>query len=192
MTNRDLVLNLLKLYSVKIAFSGESFPLSSGEQSKVYLDVKKTMLHGRVHVPIASLIYEILAEGTFGPVEALAGVALGGCHLASIVSVYASMANASSPIPLHVIYVRKEAKDHGTKRLVERPLLAEWTRVVLLEDVVTTGKSTMAAVDELRKERMDVVGIVSVVDRRENKTEYLGGQIKFRSLFTLEEVIKDG
>ena len=74
--------------------------------------------------------------------------------------------------PLDALYVRKEAKDHGTKKLVEGDKsISPGTRVALLEDVVTTGGSSLKAVEKLRAAGATVVGIVALVDRLEGGAE---------------------
>lgn len=187
---RALVLDLLKLYSVKIAAPGEEFTLASGAKSRFYIDVKKTAFHAKVHFPLANMLYDELAAGAFGVVEGVAGVALGGCHLASIVAMYAS---AHAQPALNVFYVRKEGKDHGTKSLVEGPQHGPEHRVVLLEDVVTTGGSSLKAVEQLQAAHCVVRGIVAVIDRRpkSERSDTLGG-LPFRSLFTLADFSEDG
>lgn len=182
---RQTVLDLLKLYSVKIAPPGEEFTLASGAKSKFYIDVKKTALHHKAHLSLAYLLYDVLANGHFGPLEGVAGVVLGGCHLASIVGLYAALQGKTN---LNVFHVRKDPKDHGTKTLVEGPAHGPDHEVVLLEDVVTTGGSSLAAVQNLRDAKCKVSGILAVIDRRAkaDRTEYLGG-VPFRSLFTLAD-----
>src|SRR5271156_2705142 len=88
---RDRILHLLKTQSLKIAPPGEEFDLASGEKSRFYLDVKKTAFHGSAHFPLAYLLYDVLAHGEFGAIQAVAGVPLGGCHLASILGLYAPL-----------------------------------------------------------------------------------------------------
>jgi orotate phosphoribosyltransferase len=100
--------------------------------------------------------------------EAVAGVELGGCPLASAVSLISFQRGR----PLSALFVRKEVKDHGSKKLVEgdralRPGLA----VVVLEDVITTGGSTLKAVEKLAEVGAQVVGVVALVDRREGGRE---------------------
>jgi len=187
-TERKYVLDLLKLYSVKVAAPGEEFTLASGGKSRFYVDVKKAALHADVHLPLATLLYDELeyrAIRTFGPVEAVAGVALGGCHLASIVAMYAILKGRTK---LHVAYVRQEAKDHGTKNLVERPLITPDQHIVLLEDVVTTGGSSLKAIRQLRENGYDVRGTIAVIDRRpvNERVATIDG-LPFRSLYTLDE-----
>ncbi len=182
---RSTILHLLKEHSVKIAESGKEFTLASGAKSRFYIDVKKTAMSAEAHFPLASLLYDKLAQGDFGAVEAVAGVALGGCHLASIVGLYA---RTDGQTKLNVVYVRKEAKDHGTKNLVEGPVMAPGSRVVLLEDVVTTGGSSIKAVNQLKDAGFLVTGILAVIDRRAkaDRTTHLNGQ-PFESLYTLDD-----
>jgi orotate phosphoribosyltransferase len=187
---RKLVLDLLKLYSVKIAIPGEEFTLASGAKSHFYIDVKKTALHAKVHFSLAHMLYDEASQAVFGTVEGVAGVALGGCHLASIVAMFAA---ARGQPGLNVFYVRKEGKDHGTKSLVEGPQHGPDHNVVLLEDVVTTGGSSLKAIEQLKAAHCKVAGIVAVIDRRpkSERTDTLG-DLPFRSLFTLADFSDDG
>jgi orotate phosphoribosyltransferase len=76
--------------------------------------------------------------------------------------------------PLDAIYVRKQAKDHGSARLMEGDVaLPDGARVVVLEDVVTTGGSTLKAVEKLRERRLKVAGVIGLVDREEGGAEAL-------------------
>lgn len=186
--DRNLVRKFLQLYAIQVAEPGAEYTLSSGEKTRYYCDAKRTLLHRRVHVPLACLLVGEI-ERTFAPISAVAGVVLGGCHLASITAMYASFKH---DLQWDVIHVRKQVKDHGTKNLVERPLMTEWQQVVLLEDVVTTGESSLRAAELLRKERLDVVGVLAIVDRRKERKGFLGSQYKFSSLFQFEELIGDG
>lgn len=182
---RSFVLNLLKVHSVKVAAPGEFFTLASGAKSRWYIDVKKTALNSKAHFPLAYILYDELAQGIFGGIEAVAGVVLGGCHLASIVAMYASTHGKTA---LDVVYVRKEAKDHGTKALVEHSTMRPDKPIVLLEDVVTTGGSSVKALYQLRETGYDIRGILAVIDRRDRdaRSEKLEG-VPFRSLFVLDD-----
>ncbi len=174
---REYLQGALKKYSVKIAPpEGPFFPLSAGGESRYYVDVKKTVLRAEVTRTLGLLLSWHLS---FFDVQAVAGVALGGCHLASAGAL-------ASNRPLHVIHVRKEPKNHGTKQLVECPDLPEGTKVVLFEDVVTTGGSSMRALNALQEKGFEVVGIIAIVDRRDQPTEELQGY-PLRALYTLKD-----
>jgi orotate phosphoribosyltransferase len=172
----------LKKYSI---IKGKEFTLSSGKKSNVYCDVKKTMLNGELIYPIANLLYNKIFYSKNGYlIKNVAGVALGGCHLASITAIYGANIYNS----LNVVYVRKESKSHGTKQLIEKSDNLSLNKIVLLEDVVTTGKSSIDAVNALVEAGYSVERIIAIVDRREVKSECLEN-IPFSSLFTLEELL---
>jgi orotate phosphoribosyltransferase len=178
-SEREQLIDWLDLFSVK---SGEEFTLASGQKSNVYVDVKKTAFHGRVTKLLAKLLFEKMIK-EFGHVQAVAGVVLGGCHLASIVAMH-------HPIGIDTIYVRKEAKGHGTKNLIEMPNCTWKESVVVIEDVVTTGASAVSAARLIEEAQLDVLGILAVVDRRAEKLPYIGGNLgyKFASLIDFEEL----
>jgi orotate phosphoribosyltransferase len=183
--DKRTVLDAIRAHSIRIAPPGEEFTLSSNAKSRIYIDLKKTMLRHDVHFPLAYALYDQLATGVFGPIHMVAGVELGGLHLASIVGLYAAMSGRTN---LDVIYVRKNAKDHGTRNLVEGP---RWhgAHVVLLEDVITSGQSAIRSLQNLREEGYDVRGTIAILDRREkeNRTSHIFG-LPFRSLFTIDDL----
>ena len=188
MIDRDLVKSLLKLHSLKVAKPGEpEFKLASGGTSRFYLDVKKTMLSSRAQLSLAALLFNTMTQ-EFGPVFAVAGVVLGGCHLASTVALYARMQHK---LELDVVYVRNEPKGHGTGALIESPSGASLKRTVLLEDVVTTSGSSYRAAEALREVGFEVVGVLAVVDRRSERVAWLGGQYPFCALYTFNEITED-
>lgn len=182
MIERNKLIEDLKLLSIK---KGEEFTLASGQKSNVYCDVKQTALFGASMHNLSKLLYQTAAM--FGPFHALAGVPLGGSLLATMAAMYCP--------PTHLILIRKEAKDHGTQKLVEAPP-AEifppqfFRKVILIEDVVTTGQSVLKAAKILEDVGYDIRGIVAVVDRRIDKTPTLG-DYGFRALVDFEELVKD-
>jgi len=136
--------------------------LASGKESDFFVDCKQSVLTAEGHALVGSLMFEAL-DG-LPPCDAVAGVELGGCPLASAVSLVSFQRGR----PLDALYVRKDAKDHGTKKLVEGDKsLRPGLRVVVLEDVVTTGGSTLKAVEKLGAVGAQVVGVVAIVDRLE-------------------------
>ncbi len=154
----DRLLELLTCHS----FARKKVVLASGRESDFFIDVKQTALLAEGHALLADAL--LRAMGELPPARAVAGVELGGCPLASAVALRSFERGA----PLDAIYVRKEAKDHGSRRMLEgNTHLPAGAKVVVLEDVVTTGGSTLRAVQRLREHDLDVVGVVAVVDRRE-------------------------
>ena len=187
-TSRISLLKVLVKYSYRCMPEGQEFTLASGEKSQHYVDVRRTALRAQGANLLAYNIYDLIAHGIFGGINGVAGVALGGCPLATATSMYA----LSDQRNLDVIYVRKEAKTHGSKRLVEHPYEDEYVKgkaFVLLEDVVTTGDSVAFAIVELEKLGIDVRGVIAVVDRRPTSSTHLGGK-QFRALTTLAEIIE--
>lgn len=177
MIERNKLIEDLKLLSIK---KGEEFTLASGQKSNVYCDVKQTALFGPSMHNMSKLVYRTAAM--FGPFHALAGVPLGGSLLATMAAMYCP--------PTHLILIRKEAKDHGTQKLVEAPPTELFKKVILIEDVVTTGQSVLKAAKILEDVGYDIRGIVAVVDRRVDKAPTLG-DYGFRALVDFEELVKD-
>lgn len=140
--------------------------LASGKESDFFIDCKQTILTAEGHALVGELMFDALAQ--LPACEAVGGVELGGCPLASAVALVSFQRGR----PLPALYVRKAQKDHGTAKLVEgdksiRPGMP----VALLEDVITTGGSSLRAVQSLKQTGVNVVGIVALVDRLEGGRE---------------------
>lgn len=163
--------------------------LASGRESDFFVDVKQTALLAEGHALIGERLLDVL-RAEFAPVAAVAGVVLGGCPLASAV---AARSFDRGPA-IDAIYVRKAAKDHGSRKLVEgADGLEPNARVVMVEDVVTTGGSTLAAYDILRDAGLRVVGVVAVVDRLEGGAEAIqAANLPFAALYTRSDIIGTG
>lgn len=161
-TAREQLVDLLRRRS----FEKRRVILASGRESDFFIDCKQAILTAEGHALTGALMFEAL--DLLPECDAVAGVELGGCPLASAVSLTSYVRGR----PLDALYVRKEAKDHGTKKLVEGDKsIQPGTRVALLEDVVTTGGSSLKAVEKLRATGAVVVGIVALVDRLEGGAE---------------------
>ena len=120
--------------------------------------------------------------------DAVAGVELGGCPLASAVALVTHQDGAGKD----AIYVRKEAKDHGSRRLLEGDAhLPKPAKIALLEDVVTTGGSTLKAAEKLEAAGYAVVGVIALVDRLEGGGETIAARYPFRALYTRRDFIPD-
>ncbi len=156
MSARDELLALLR----RDAYKQGRFTLASGRESDFFIDCKRVMLTAEGHRLIGAVLFDEVAalEGVTG----VAGVALGGCPLVSAVS----LTSALHGRPYDALYVRKEAKDHGTARRVEGSVPTGST-VALLEDVLTTGGSSRTAIEALRAEGWKVDRVLALVDREE-------------------------
>ena len=177
---RDL-LDLLK----SLAYRRGVFKLASGVESDFFIDCKQAVLTAQGHHLVGQLMLDGLRH--LPKCDAVAGVALGGCPLASAVSLMSQI--RARPVP--ALYVRKAAKDHGTAQLIEGPL-TPGMRVVMVEDVVTTGGSTLQAVDTLKGAGVQVVGAVVLVDRLEGGIEHLRrAGLEVVALYTRRDFVDD-
>ena len=150
----------------QLSFERRRVLLASGRESDFFIDCKQTILTAEGHALVGELMFQALGE--LPECDAVAGVELGGCPLASAVS----LVSYQKGRPLAGFYVRKARKDHGTTKLVEGDKsLTPGMRIVLLEDVVTTGGSSLKAVETLREVGAVVVGIIALVDRLEGGAE---------------------
>lgn len=179
-SKEDLRRTLLHLI-VKYAYREGNFVLSSGARSSYYINCKEVTLRAEGALTIGRLLLDALPKNT----DAVAGLTLGADPIVSAVSVVSALSNR--PIP--ALIIRKEAKGHGTKAYIEGPNLAEAAKVIVLEDVVTTGKSALLAVERLQAAGYKVLQIISLVDRKQGGRElYESQKLQFQALFTIEEL----
>ena len=177
---QELRRNLLSLLT-KFAYQEGDFTLSSGVKSSYYINCKQVTLRADGALTIGRLLFSQLPEDT----QAVAGLTLGADPLVSAVSVVSAYCN--KPIP--ALIIRKEPKGHGTKAYIEGPTLATGAKVVVLEDVVTTGRSAMLAVERLQAAGYQVEQIIALVDRQQGGKElYQSRGLKFQSLFSIQEL----
>ncbi|MBI2896995.1 MAG: orotate phosphoribosyltransferase [Deltaproteobacteria bacterium] len=181
---RERLLELLRQRS----FERKRVVLASGKESHFFIDCKQTSLTAEGHALLGELMLDAI-ERLSGPVDAVAGVVVGGCPLASAVSLTSHLRGRGLP----ALYVRKERKDHGSAKRVEGALgLRPGARVALLEDVVTTGGSTLGAIEALREIGSEVAGVVAIVDRAEGGAEAIrAAGAPFAALFDRRDFLKD-
>jgi orotate phosphoribosyltransferase len=181
----DRLLALLRTHS----FARRKVVLASGRESDFFIDCKQTVLRAEGHALVGAAMFDALDRLAERP-QAVAGVVLGGCPLASSVALVSHQRGE----PLDAVYVRQEAKDHGSRRLLEgNAHLPEGTRLAVLEDVVTTGGSTLAAVARLREHGYRVDGVIALVDRREGGADAIReAGLELVALYGREDFIGDG
>lgn len=182
--DRARLLALLREHS----FARRKVILASGRESDFFIDCKQTVLRAEGHALVGALMLEEALQLAPRP-RAVCGVELGGCPLASAVALVSFLRGE----PLDAVYVRKQAKDHGSRRLLEGDDAVEpGSPVVVVEDVTTTGASALRAVDALRERGFVVVGIVTVVDRLEGGREAIErAGLPLRALFSRADFIPD-
>ena len=157
------------------------FTLASGRSSDHYVNCKPVSLSGTGLALLGSLMLaEVEAEAV-----AVAGLTLGADPLVSAVALSAALAGRS----LDALIVRKEAKGHGTGAWLEGPLPEPGQVITVLEDVVTSGGSSLKAVHQLREAGYRVQRVVTIVDRQEGGQDALeAAGLELRSLFQLEAI----
>ncbi len=156
------------------------FTLASGKRSTFYIDIKQASTDPDVLEVIADEMARVVQLNGI-ECDRLAGVVLGSIPLAVALSLR---------MKLQYIMVRKEKKDHGTQRMIEGSL-NKGDRVLMVEDVVTSARSVMEAIEMVRASGGIVTDVLSVVDRQEGGEQSLNDMgIKLYSLVTSEELLR--
>jgi orotate phosphoribosyltransferase len=175
---RVRLLELLREHALVV---GE-MTLTSGRPAQYYVDAKRVILLPEAFALLGALVAE--------RARAWRASAVGGVPISAIPIACAALA-AVDP-PARGFIVRKERKDHGLQRWIEGPQLDPGERCVIVEDVVTTGGSTIAAIERVRSEGLVVAGVVSVLDRLAGGAEAirrpLGKGGGYTALSTIDEI----
>ncbi|MCA1189522.1 MULTISPECIES: orotate phosphoribosyltransferase [Saccharopolyspora] len=152
--------------------------LSSGKEADYYVDLRRATLHHAAAPLIGTLLRQLTADWEH---DAVGGLTLGADPVAT------AMMHASGR-PLDSFVVRKNAKSHGMQRRIEGPDVAG-RKVLAVEDTSTTGGSVLTAVEALREEGADIVGVVTVVDRGTGAKEAIeAAGLTYRSLLDLSDL----
>ena len=158
---------------------GRAMTLASGRVSDIYFNVKRPLFDPEAASLIAEEIIDLLRNET---VDAVGGLAMGAVPIVAAVCAKSFPAN-----PLRGFFVRKDIKEHGTQSLIEGQF-ASGARVVLLEDVTTTGGSTLHAATTVRRAGGRVATAITVIDRLEGARENLAAEgIDLIALFTSDD-----
>jgi orotate phosphoribosyltransferase len=163
MTTHDRLLSILAERSARRG----QFTLASGRQSTLYIDARLTTMSPDGLSLIGPLALAALRDVDWH-IQAIGGLTLG----ADPISYAIAYASADTALPLRAFTVRKEAKAHGTGRLIEGPF-REGDRVAVIEDVITTGGSALRAVEAIRAAGGTVAGVLALVDREEGGRDAL-------------------
>jgi orotate phosphoribosyltransferase len=187
-THAQKLLSLLARTSFRLG----QFKLSSGGTSDYYIDCRTTTLHAEGGRLTGHAILELLEAHNI-QAEAVGGLTMGADPIVSNVataSAQRALTNLTAPL-LHGFLVRKAEKTHGTARRIEG-FLREGARVVIVDDVCTTGASTIAAIEAAREAGMIVAAVVCIVEREEANgrpaVEAAAAGAPFLRLFTANEV----
>jgi orotate phosphoribosyltransferase len=202
--NKTALLNLIATHSFKLG----DFTLASGKKSDYYIDCRITTLHAEGGRLSGLVLYDLIQE-QISHAEAVGGLTMGAdplvsniasasawaladCHEIASLSNELEIEADEEPIPtlIHGFLVRKAEKTHGTGRKIEG-FMKPGADVVIVDDVCTTGGSTITAIEATREAGMNVAGVVCLVDREQGGRANIEATIPgvpFISVFTATEV----
>ena len=180
LSDKEKLLDILK----KEAFFKEKITLSSGKQSDYYIDARRVTLSAPGAYFCAKVILDMVKGEKY---EAVGGPTLGADPLVGAIAVLSYQANN----PTKTFIIRKAPKAHGKQQQIEGPLLSDGARVVLIDDVATTGKAFLESLEVLKKNNIKAVKAVCIVDRNEGATEALAKEgCELISIFKVQEFLK--
>lgn len=167
-----------------LSYEEGDFLLASGKRSTFYIDCKETTLNPEGMYLVGHLMYQRVLR--IPGIEAVGGVSIGGDPLvcSTVIASYA----LRSPIP--GFFIRKEPKGHGKNLWIEGGKnLRKGMNVLILEDVVTTGGSSLKAMDVTEREGFNVKGVITLLDRLDGGKEAIESKgYHFESIFTLDDL----
>jgi orotate phosphoribosyltransferase len=177
---RDTLLAELREHALVI---GE-VTLSSGQTAQYYVDAKRALLRPPAFRAAGELI---AAEAGERGAIAVGGMTMGADPLAC------AAIGSDGGDGLVAFFVRKERKQHGLQRWIEGPELSAGTRCLVVEDVVTTGGSTVRAIERIKEEGLEVAGVTAVVDRLAGGAEAIvkAAGAPYRPLLTIDDLYPD-
>jgi orotate phosphoribosyltransferase len=175
---RDRLIDELRAHALVI---GEVV-LTSGATAQYYVDAKRAILRPAGFGALAELVAE--------RARAWDATAVGGLTMGADAPACAALAGGAD---VKAFFVRKDVKQHGLQRRVEGPLLDPDDRCLIVEDVVTTGGSTLQAIDAVREAGHEIVGVVAVLDRLAGGAERIreAAGAPYEALATIDEVYPD-
>jgi orotate phosphoribosyltransferase len=181
-TDRTRLLKLLQ----DLSFERRKVVLASGRESDFYVDCKRTTLTAEGHVLVGRLLLDRVRR-VKPLVRGVGGLTLGADPIASAIALTSFLEGT----PIDSFIVRKEPKGHGTGQWIEgRKTIPDASRVVVIEDVVTTGGSALKAIERCRAEKLEPVLCLALVDRLEGGREAIEATgVPLDALFTRKDFI---
>ncbi len=178
---RDRLIRLI--YEKAFKYSEEPiFKLVSGRMSSYYFNCKAVTLHPEGMYLIGNIIFEMIKDL---PVKGIGGLTLGADPVAYSVA-YTSYIKKR---PIEAFVIRKNAKSHGTMQWIEGNI-RNGDKVVIVDDVITTGKSTIEAIIKAREAGLDIIKVIALVDRQEGGYENIMNELKdIKSDYNLVEAV---
>jgi orotate phosphoribosyltransferase len=176
MTDREKLIQLFRERALRFG----DFTLASGQKSNYYVDKMQITLHSEGLWLVSEALLDLVDDLEF---DAVGGMTIGADPIVGGMLVIAAQRGRT----LGGFLVRKEPKGHGTGRSIEGPL-QPGSKVVIVEDVVTTGGSSLAAAERVREFGCEIVTVAGIVDRLQGGAEsFRAAGMKFRSLLTVRD-----
>ncbi|MGC8811270.1 MAG: orotate phosphoribosyltransferase [bacterium] len=181
----DLRKKLLALLKEKAYRKGKVI-LTSGKESDFYIDCRPVTLHPEGGYLVGKLFYNLIKSAP-EKIQGVGGLTMGADPIATAISLISYMEGD----PVNAFIIRKEPKQHGRSLWIEGiDNLNEGSRVAIVEDVVTTGGSTIKAIEKAMEEKLQVVKVLAIVDRNEGGRENIKKYgFELESLFTREDFL---
>jgi orotate phosphoribosyltransferase len=178
MSARDRLIDELRSHALVIG----DVVLTSGRTAQYYIDAKRAILRPAGFAALGELVAE--------RARAWNATAVGGTTMGADPVACAALAGGAE---VKAFFVRKEAKTHGLQRRIEGPLLEPEDRCLIVEDVVTTGGSTLLSIEAVREAGHEIVGVVSVLDRLAGGAQRIeeAAGAPYVALATIDDVYPD-
>jgi orotate phosphoribosyltransferase len=161
-----------------------NFTLASGKSSTYYIDCKLTTLDPEGAVLVGHSVLDAL-EAAGIQADAIGGPPIGAHPIVAAVAAVSHLRGK----PLPAFLIRKEAKSHGLEKQIEGPV-KPGARVVIIDDVCTSGGSTFQTLDAVKNAGLQIVAVMSLVDREQGGSEKLRQQYAYLPIFTAREILE--
>jgi orotate phosphoribosyltransferase len=179
MNKRETLLELIR----REALFTETIKLASGRESDYYIDCRLITLHPEGATLVAELLFDALRGRE---IDAFGGPSIGADPICGAFSVISHQKGRHIP----TFIVRKKQKEHGKQKLIEGPL-KKGARVVIVDDVATSGNSLLNAIRTVEEHGCEVTGVIVIVDRLEGAREKLADAgYSLESIFTRDDLLK--
>jgi len=174
----------LRQIIVKDAYFKEKITLTSGKESDYYIDARRVTLSAHGAYLCARMILDVIGDDT---IDAIGGPTLGADPMVGAIAVLSHQAER----PVNTFIIRKSPKAHGKQQQIEGPLLEKGSRVVLIDDVATTGKAFIQSIDVLTEAGIQIHKVICIVDRQEGARQAISEKgCELVSLFDISEIHK--
>ena len=179
-TSSKIANYLLQIKAIKLE-TEKPFQWSSGIYSPIYCDNRIVLSFPKIRKLVCDCFVEIIKE-KYNDTELVAGVATGGIGMGMLIA---------EKLDLPFVYVRPQAKKHGRKNQIEG-LIKKNIKAIVIEDLISTGKSSLNAVDALKKEKVNVIGLISLFsyELEDAKKNISKSGLNYCSLSNFSDLIK--